>query len=295
MTKTEISNNPQQNFTGNNTTFDPLTAMGVPLYFRQAYDKFESLILPHIDFIQYCKSLPPKELESVYKMRLYVQKYHSVFHNLCELSLPDNLSTIKLVSINIENFINAVIDITATLFPCKDLYITVDIPDNCKTAIIDIRRTELILYNLISNAIIHNPKREKRIKISAYLRGDDFLIAVKDNGKGLASTDDLKRFNDENNTLAQDILFDYQTASITHIGIALIKKLIHQMNGKIKYYSTQRGVTAEISIPQSHFAQQTCVRETDDKPSIDLAVPQLAGAMLRMNFNANDDEDNTPV
>ena len=289
MKETDISNNRQQNSNIINS-LNPLNEPDAMLFFQKAYDKFESLILPHIDFIQYCPLLPPKELESVCKMRLYVQKYHSVFHNLCELGLPDNYSISDPVSINIDNFIHAVIDITATLFPCKDLYITADVSDDCKTATVDIRRTELILYNLISNAIIHNPKREKHIKISAFLRGDDLIIAVKDNGKGLKSPEDLKRFNDDNDSLIENVRYDYTTASITNVGIALIKKLVRQMNGKVKYYSTQRGVTAEISVPQSHFVQPTRVRSVDAMQSYGLAQAQLAGAMIEILDNYPDIE-----
>ena len=62
------------------------------------------------------------------------------------------------------------------------------------------------------------------------------------------------------------------------------------MNGKVKYYSTQRGVTAEISVPQSHFVQPTRVRSVDAMPSYGLAQAQLAGAMIEILDNYPDIE-----
>lgn len=289
MEKTDISKSQQEEIIDNNR-FAYIDSSTASLHFLQAFEKLEALMFPHIQFIRYCPSLPPKELESLYKIQLYLEKYHSIFHNLYELSLPDKLSDISPVSIDTKNFLNAVIDITAKLFPCKSLFISTDISDGCETAFIDIRRTELILYNLISNAIIHNPRREKHIKISAFPRGDDLVISVKDNGKGFPSSAVLKRFNDDNETLLQDVYFDFQTASMTHIGIALIKKLVKQMNGKVKFYSTQKGVTAEVSISQSYFALTNCVKDSEavGTPSFELAFQQLSSAMLLINFTADD-------
>lgn len=281
MKTTQINQNQQKEL-NDKKAFTNISESDAALQFLKIFEEFESLILPHIQFLLYSKSLLPKELESIYKINLYIQKFHSVFYNLCELCMSGEAAA-RLISINIENFINAVVDITAKLFPCKSLDVTTDLSDKCKIAAVDIRRTELILYNLISNAIIHNPRREKHIKISTFLRGDYFVITVKDNGKGLPSAEVLKRFNDDNDTLAQDIFFDYQTAAVSHLGVALIKKLAKQMNGKIKYYSTQRGVTAELSIPQLHFTELRSVNDPYEGPSPEIAAQQLAGAVMHMD------------
>ena len=121
MKETDISNNRQQNSNIINS-LNPLNEPDAMLFFQKAYDKFELLILPHIDFIQYCPSFRRKETRKRCKCVFMFKKYYSRIPRSRQ-SVPDNYSISDPVSINIDNFIHAENYITY-VFPCKDLYIT---------------------------------------------------------------------------------------------------------------------------------------------------------------------------
>lgn len=98
-----------------------------------------------------------------------------------------------------------------------------------------------ILYNLISNAIKFRGEEAPRIYISTFRRGDQVIITVEDNGRGI-SENGLKRIFDMYGRLHQDI-------EGQGIGLYLARKIVNAAGGSITVQSeVGRGTKFTISL-----------------------------------------------
>lgn len=113
-----------------------------------------------------------------------------------------------------------------------------------------------ILYNLIMNAVRHNPPKTK---ILVYIYKNDCLhISIMDNGVGIDEETKKHLFNKYYRTEAAK-----QSNKGTGLGMAIAKQLILAHNGNIKVASQQgEGTTIDISLP----LKQSC--ETKDTRTI---------------------------
>jgi len=98
-----------------------------------------------------------------------------------------------------------------------------------------------ILYNLISNAIKFRGEEAPRIYISTFRRGDQVIITVEDNGRGI-SENGLERIFDMYGRLHQDI-------EGQGIGLYLARKIVNAAGGSITVQSeVGRGTKFTISL-----------------------------------------------
>lgn len=111
---------------------------------------------------------------------------------------------------------------------------------------------ELILYNIISNAIVHNPKKEKLVNIDADFKDDNLVITVTDNGRGI-STKDAKGFlNIQPPKLKKLLLsYDFNSGTIKGLSLYISKKLTADMGGAIQSLPYTKGAKIEITVPQN--------------------------------------------
>lgn len=96
--------------------------------------------------------------------------------------------------------------------------------------------------NLIKNAIeAASSKRKCLIRISVTMEGEEVLIAVQDNGEGIAP-DVRKKLFEPNFTTK---------SSGTGLGLAFVKRAVENMGGKITYKTTfGKGTTFTIRFPR---------------------------------------------
>jgi len=102
-----------------------------------------------------------------------------------------------------------------------------------------------LFQNLIGNAVKYRaPGRRPRIEIGSYKKEGDWLIAVKDNGIGIAPEDRHRAFAIFQRLVARDA---YEG---TGIGLAVCKKIVEQHGGRIWIEPNQgEGTTFAFSIP----------------------------------------------
>ena len=217
-----------------------------------AIDNLMEKTSPYLQTLMYVKNLEPEQLECIYKTKLYITKTYSDIHNIAELyGADDAVSSLKFASYNIEHFLNAATKQILKMFDKYDIDILFDCSKTSKNVYLDIRRTSLILFNLISNSIIHTKNKEKIIKISAYHRGDDFVLSVSDNGQGIKPSmrDNLFTISDK---LLSSKFMD-RTGSgliLTGIGLPVAQKSAKDMGGTLVYIPSKSGAVFELSIPQ---------------------------------------------
>lgn len=217
-----------------------------------AIDNLMEKTSPYLQTLMYVKNLEPEQLECIYKTKLYITKTYSDIHNIAELyGTDDAVSSLKFASYNIEHFLNAATKQILKMFDKYDIDILFDCSKTSKNVYLDIRRTSLILFNLISNSIIHTKNKEKLIKISAFHRGDDFVLSVSDNGQGIKPSmrDNLFTISDK---LLSSKFMD-RTGSgliLTGIGLPVAQKSAKDMGGTLNYIPSKSGAVFELSVPQ---------------------------------------------
>ena len=107
--------------------------------------------------MMYNGNLIPEQVENLYLVYMQEQHAYSRIRNIAELyGEPDSVSSLRLATYNPEHYLNALVRHILKLTAGHSIEIIVNCDNTQKSAIFDLRRTNMILYNLISNAIIHN-------------------------------------------------------------------------------------------------------------------------------------------
>jgi len=102
-----------------------------------------------------------------------------------------------------------------------------------------------VLYNLLSNAVRYaQPGRTPRVRVRSAVEGDDIVLTVADNGRGL----DLSRHGTE---LFQLFRRFHPEVPGTGLGLYLVKRLVRQAGGRVAVESTPgEGTTFRLSWPR---------------------------------------------
>ncbi|MBK8808887.1 MAG: PAS domain-containing sensor histidine kinase [Bacteroidales bacterium] len=119
--------------------------------------------------------------------------------------------------------------------------------DNSLYIYADLRMTETIFRNLISNAIKFTPEGGK-IKISAEVEKDTIKINIQDSGIGISQEKIKLLFNPDSTISTKGTNGENGTG----LGLLLCKEFIDKNNGKIIAYSDSNGATFSIILPQPY-------------------------------------------
>jgi signal transduction histidine kinase len=129
------------------------------------------------------------------------------------------------------------------------IYIPKNITVTITNALPTIETNSFIMHqlfqNLISNAVNYNDKKKGVIEIASTQSAKYYIFSVKDNGIGIDIKYQEKIFQ----------IFESYTknAQSTGIGLAIVKKIVDQYNGKI-WLESQEGIgtTFYIKMPKKH-------------------------------------------
>ena len=152
---------------------------------------------------------------------------------------------LRPTALSLPQLVAEVVEQLGPLATCKAQSITTSIQDNLTTIFVDGPKIQVVLKNLISNAITFSPDGGE-ISIQAEAKGDALHVAVHDNGTGIPKEEwewIFKPF--------------YQVASSLRrehggigIGLALSKNLVELHGGRIWVESkTGEGSTFYFTIP----------------------------------------------
>jgi len=150
---------------------------------------------------------------------------------------------------------------TIERFSSPDVTIRLHIPDGLPLVNIDGARIEVVLHNLVANALIYG---ENEVLITAERRGDSIVISVSDNGPGM-TPDELphvfERFYRTRHA--------HQQHSVgTGLGLAISKAFIEAHASTIWADSSAQGTTIAFSLP--------LVSPAVTAPLVDAATPELS-------------------
>lgn len=171
--------------------------------------------------------------------------------NSMEKRMKDLLDFLKLQTFSLEfetsiEDIKAVLkDITGSIRPfisAKKQTLTAEIPDSLPRIMMDRKRFEQILLNLLSNANKYAPTGGE-IKLTAEVRDSELMVKVSDNGPGIPLEE-------------QDLVFKpyhrvkQQSDRSLGLGLSIAKSLVELHSGKIWLDSQPgKGSTFSFTIP----------------------------------------------
>ena len=222
-------------------------------YAQWALDNLAAEISPHLQLLRQSENLTPEELFSAHSALMNVYGTQAQIHNLAELfGDDDRVSSVKYCSYNAQQFIQTIKTHVERAIDCNNIYINSDISSEIKTVILDARRTSLILYNLISNAIIHSKPKEKHITIKLSMQDDNLVILVTDNGNGIPMTKRKNLFSAfENGILPASIAETGGGYNLSGLGLSVAQKAARDMKGELRYVPSRDLTKFEFYIPQT--------------------------------------------
>src|SRR5436305_129306 len=120
--------------------------------------------------------------------------------------------------------------------------ISLQIPDDLPLVNVDGARIEVVLYNLVANALVYG---DGEVRITARRRGDVVVVSVSDNGPGIAP-DELPHVFERFYRARRG---RQQHSGGTGLGLAICKALVEAHGGVIWVESSMRGTTILFSLP----------------------------------------------
>lgn len=183
------------------------------------------------------------------------------------------LSTMKKSNEDILGLVNALLEVykyeSGTLNLCKTKFMLNDFLEQCKSEIenlaqkkevsleLSLEQTEgmviyadkseikRVIFNLLGNAINHNPKGTK-VLLSAVVQKDDVVISVKDNGCGIPKEDIPKMFKRFSQGTSE------KRSVGTGLGLYLSRQIVEAHGGKIWLETDKRkGTEFLFLLPES--------------------------------------------
>ncbi|MCM8819079.1 MAG: HAMP domain-containing histidine kinase [Candidatus Omnitrophica bacterium] len=144
--------------------------------------------------------------------------------------------------VKIDSLIDDVIIYFDAILKEKNIKILKELDESLKIVKVDRHKIERVLSNLIQNSIDAVKENKGEIIIKTKDIGDSFQIIVKDNGCGIPEKNFDKIF---------DIFFTTKGSRGTGFGLAIVKKVVEEHNGKIEVDSKLgEGTTFIITLPK---------------------------------------------
>jgi PAS domain S-box-containing protein len=178
----------------------------------------------------------------------------------------NNFNLVKQRVVRMESLINGILDYskaskTKTQYEffdlndlvnhCYDLLgspegYTLKVKKELPTIFADKAKTQQIILNLVGNAIKFNDKKKGIVEIDHFEEEDHYRFSIRDNGPGI---DD--KFHDKIFKIFQTVNTRDEFES-SGVGLAIVKRLIEEENGKVWLESTiGEGTTFHFTLPKS--------------------------------------------
>jgi PAS domain S-box-containing protein len=159
--------------------------------------------------------------------------------NLLDLSRKEaGILLLKRVPTRVQNLVAKIIEQLSS----PGVTISAQIPDDLPLVNIDSGRIEVVLHNLVANALVYG---EGEVRITAERREDTIIVAVSDNGPGIAP-DELPQVFERFYRARHG---RQQHSGGTGLGLAICKAFIEAHSGIIWAESNVQGTTISFSLP----------------------------------------------
>ncbi|QZT37558.1 helix-turn-helix domain-containing protein [Halosquirtibacter xylanolyticus] len=184
---------------------------------------------------------PVNFVEHLKKMDYQATKMKNMVDNVIEFQRLDSKGEVLSFStLHIHFWLECLLDQFEDLIKTKNLSFHVDFPENKKIEL-DFDKLEVVISNLIVNAIKYSPERDT-IDLAVLFKDQKIYFYVKDNGPGI-----------DPNHLVHIFKPFYQgenSQSGYGVGLSYAKRLIGLMNGTISVLNTSPiGAKFEVAVP----------------------------------------------
>jgi len=172
--------------------------------------------------------------------------------NLLDLSRQEaGLLTLKRVPTRVQDLVAKTID----QFNHPDIMLSLHIPDDLPLVNVDSARIEVVLRNLVVNALAYG---QSEVRITAGRRDDVVVVSVSDNGPGIAP-DELPHVFERFYRARHG---RQQRSGGTGLGLAICKAFIEAHGNAIWAESSVQGTTISFSLPLASPAVATMPVDT---------------------------------
>jgi PAS domain S-box-containing protein len=178
--------------------------------------------------------------------------------NLLDLSRQEaGLLLLKRAPTKVHNLVAKIIEQLSS----PGITISAQIPDELPLVNIDSGRIEVVLHNLVTNALVYGAGE---VRITAERRDDTVIVSVSDNGPGI-DPDELSHVFERFYRARHG---RQQHSGGTGLGLAICKAFIEAHGGTIWAESSMHGTTISFSLP--------LVPPTTSAMSVDTAATKLS-------------------
>ncbi len=193
-----------------------------------------------------CSEIDEKSYDNVkvfaIKISEHVRKLENLVVDILNLARAD-LENLEVKEFKLKNTVETIKDKLEKLFIDNDVRIEIKVDSAMSLKMPEVRVSQ-ILENFISNSIkYHDSNKEfSFVKISSIQRVNEVEIIIEDNGLGIPD-----EFQDRAFQMFQR--FHPSISFGSGLGMYLIKKHIDNLNGDIRFESSDKGTVFYITIP----------------------------------------------
>jgi signal transduction histidine kinase len=178
--------------------------------------------------------------------------------------LDTGTAILRLDATHIQGVIDKVVSDFEAMAELEGHTLTVNLPDDLPTIQADAEKVELILSNLISNAIKFTPEGG-RIEVNAQNYHKGILVSVKDSGAGIAPADQERIFERFMQLRANHIAGHGGFG----LGLTIVKQLVELHEGQVWLESEPgKGSTFFFTLPQETPLTEAAVQPKATNPSL---------------------------
>ena len=215
-----------------------------------------TLIIGPIEHILRNGRLQPEEKESLTLVENNANRMLHLVNQILDFhKIQHQKMKMQVRQVEVASFVRHIMDHFSVLAEERQMDFALDAPQEPLVLWADADKLEKIVFNLLSNAFKYTPQG-KQIKVTIADAGADILIAVQDQGIGIAENKQQNLFVRFENLLDRSLFHQPSTG----IGLSLVKELIEMHHGSITLQSRQgEGSKFTVRLPKGkeHFDEQT--------------------------------------
>ena len=189
--------------------------------------------------------IPEQIYEFVSAISERSQKLQALVHDLFELSnIEMGKTSIQLARVSVAASLRAAVEKIRPSAERKGLRLNLSVHDNELHILGESRRLNQILDNLLSNAVKFTDEGEINVLLKSV--NDSAVVEIEDTGVGIAASYLDQLFE----AFSQEEDWRNRKYQGTGLGLALVKRLVEMMNGKVSAKSQKgKGSTFTLSFP----------------------------------------------